>query len=107
MWNKQLQMTIAKHIFEHLRIVFNIIFIIWGLIMVSKKLNSKDEAEFSVTENFSSEGKSFEQLMQEVISQTINSKNFLSNYSKKNDSGVELQHTTGSCHSKEQAIRSE
>jgi len=48
--------------------------------MADKKMNSNDEIRFLITESYSSDGKSFENLMQEIISQSINSKNFLSDY---------------------------
>lgn len=43
-------------------------------------LNANDEAEFVVSESFSNDSTSFESVMIDIISQVINSKNFLSDY---------------------------
>lgn len=51
-----------------------------GLIMTRKQLNSEDKKGFSVSESFRDGGKSFEQIMQEILSQVANSKDFPSNY---------------------------
>ncbi len=43
-------------------------------------MNSSDEIRFLITESYSSDGKSFENLMQEIISQFVNSKNIPCSY---------------------------
>ncbi len=60
--------------------------------MASNKVNSNDEKGFFVTETYLSDGKAFGQLMKEIISRTINSKN--------KDFSIELQHAASSYHSK-------